>query len=147
MVQLVLIVIGWKTGATLSSQSLSVAIAITYLLSTVIWKLLYTQQQFRDRLYTFAEHRNKQFCWRYVNWFNCQRSLWVQRRVLEQFCKFNVGLGITVCSAKHQHARCDEGQFQRDSFNLGKGTCWHSKEGDTFPGILASWEGIQEYSP
>ena len=90
----------------------------------------------------------EQFCWRYVNWFNCQRSLWVQqRRVLEQFCKFDFGLGITVCRGKHQHVKCDEGQFQRDSFNLGKGTCWHSKEGHTFPGILASWEGIQEYPP
>ena len=38
---LVLLLIGWKTGASLLSQSLSVAIAITRLLSTVIWKLLY----------------------------------------------------------------------------------------------------------
>ena len=38
---LVLRLIGWKTGASLLSQSLSVAIAITELLSTVIWKLLY----------------------------------------------------------------------------------------------------------
>ena len=36
---LVLILIGWKTGASLLSQSLSVAIAITKLISTVIWKL------------------------------------------------------------------------------------------------------------
>ena len=35
------LLIGRKTGASLSSQSLSVAIAITELLSTVIWKLLY----------------------------------------------------------------------------------------------------------
>jgi len=56
---------------------------------------------------------SEQFCRRYVNWFNCQRSLWVQqRRVLEQFCNFDFGLGITVCRGKHQHARCDEGQFQ-----------------------------------
>ena len=40
---LVLLLIGWKTGASLLSQSLSVAIAITQLLSTVIWKLLYVQ--------------------------------------------------------------------------------------------------------
>ena len=38
---LVLILIGWKTGENLLSQSLSAAIAITLLLSTVIWKLLY----------------------------------------------------------------------------------------------------------
>ena len=39
---LLLLLIGWKTGASLLSQSLSVAIAITELLSTVIWKLLYS---------------------------------------------------------------------------------------------------------
>ena len=38
---LVLLLVGWKTGASLLSQSLSVAIAITQVLSTVIWKLLY----------------------------------------------------------------------------------------------------------
>ena len=38
---LVLLLIGRKTGASLLSQSLSVAIPITQLLSTVIWKLLY----------------------------------------------------------------------------------------------------------
>ena len=38
---LVLLLIGWKTGTSLLSQSLSVAIAISQLLSTVIWKLLY----------------------------------------------------------------------------------------------------------
>ena len=38
---LVLILIAWKTGGSLLSQSLSVAIAVKYLLSTVIWKLLY----------------------------------------------------------------------------------------------------------
>ena len=38
---LVLLLIGWKTGASLLSQSLSAAIAIMQLLSTVIWKLLY----------------------------------------------------------------------------------------------------------
>ena len=38
---LVLLLIGWKTGARVLSQSLSVVIAITKLLSTVIWKLLY----------------------------------------------------------------------------------------------------------
>ena len=38
---LVLLLIGWKTGASFLSQSLSVVIAITKLLSTVIWKLLY----------------------------------------------------------------------------------------------------------
>ena len=37
---LVLILIGWKTGASLLSQSLSVAIEITELISTAIWKLL-----------------------------------------------------------------------------------------------------------
>ena len=36
----VLTLVGWKTGASLLSQSLSLAIAITELLSTVIWKLL-----------------------------------------------------------------------------------------------------------
>ena len=40
MVRLVFLLIGWKTGATLLNQSLSVAIVITQLLSTVIWKLL-----------------------------------------------------------------------------------------------------------
>ena len=40
---IVLLLIGWKTGATLLSQSLNVAIAITSLLSTVIWKLLNCQ--------------------------------------------------------------------------------------------------------
>ena len=38
---LVLILISWKTGASLFSQSLRAAIAIAKLLSTVIWKLLY----------------------------------------------------------------------------------------------------------
>ena len=40
IVRLVLRLIGRETGASLLSQSLSVAIAITQLLSTVIWKLL-----------------------------------------------------------------------------------------------------------
>ena len=37
---LVVLLIGWKTGASLFSQSLRVAIAIAWLRSTVIWKLL-----------------------------------------------------------------------------------------------------------
>ena len=42
---LVLTLIGWKTGASLLSQSLSLAIAITELLSTVIWQLLHYAQR------------------------------------------------------------------------------------------------------
>ena len=39
-VRLVLLLIGWKTGARFLSQSPGVAVAITSLLSRVIWKLL-----------------------------------------------------------------------------------------------------------
>ena len=52
MVRLVLVLrlIGWKTGTSFLSQSLSVAIAITESLSTVIWKLLYKEVE-RVRTY------------------------------------------------------------------------------------------------
>ena len=47
-IALVLLLIGWKTGASLLNQLLSVAIAITWLLSTVIWKLLYSSLVFNS---------------------------------------------------------------------------------------------------
>ena len=55
------LLIGWKTGVSLLSQSLSVAIAITYLLSTVIWKLLYLHSSNKTFLSSSLLHEDEVF--------------------------------------------------------------------------------------
>ena len=63
---LVLILIGWKTGANLLSQSLSLAIAIKLLLSTVIWKLLYSS----DRVFCLIFFICLWHWWCVVSWYH-----------------------------------------------------------------------------